>query len=609
MTTAPPPKPPSKPPPKVNGIKDAIMIIDSDDEGNESIKAAPQPPPKAEFEDEEEELDPDKPYPSIIQQLSLSLNTAVIHIAVPQVPAALELRSADSIPPIFSKRIVFVVACADYSVRIVTLPLSPPPHATMERPPNASPQYGEDVIKIPTHAGHQAIPTGISVTWTSQGEPSYSQPLEDEMDVDGDSEGQGAVAPGRRSPRKKQAPSRTPTGGEGFDLLIASHSNEVGGLLKIWRFGLTDTSVRVTPPISPYQTLVLQKPAIRVAFSNALYPKRRHSRLLITDLSGFVRIYDPLASRKRRNGDSQQGAFVASFRTTFERTRANAPFSPVLAARKAIIAAAWAADGHHVVALLTDGEWGIWDIDRTGPNPPTDPSTFSFRGFVGTSESERSSSGPSSPKSRNSRSSLVPMTPNTRKRKEETLFHGSSPSSSIPTQGGISVTASPSVNGTDPEDSVIIWYGTDVYRIPDLARFWSRTVSNSSGSSLSGFGLSPVQGIPLLGEAITSVDQFDTTAKQARLAIPRDVIVAAEHRLIVISNTNHPLGRDMSALSIKEQVGGDETRRIDQVLLDRRELDLGGMDRLMEDMGTNGSASQSMVIGNPRKVLFATSAA
>ncbi|KAF2685780.1 hypothetical protein K458DRAFT_299612 [Lentithecium fluviatile CBS 122367] len=596
--------PPPKPPPKVNGTQDAVMILDSDDD--EPAKAAPQPPTKAEFEDEEEELDPDQPYPSIIQQLRLPLNTGVFHVAVPQVPMASELRPADTIPPIFSTKIVFVVACADYSVRVITLPLNPPPHAAMERPSSAGSRYGEEIVKIPTHAGHQTIPAGVTVTWTSQGEPSHKQPSEDEMDVDGN--GEGAAAPGRRSPRKKQARSRSATGGDGFDLLVASHSAELGGLLNIWRFGLAETSVKVTSPISSYQTLTLPNPATKIAFNTALYPIRRHSRLLVADSSGVARIYDPFASRKRHvNGASfESGAFVALFRTNFERAKANSHSPPVLATRKAVIDATWAGDGHHIVALLADGEWGVWDVDRTGPSPPPDPSAFSLRGFVGTSDGDRSAAGPSSPKAR-SRTSLAPMTPNTRKRKEETLFHGSS-SISIPTRGGISVATLPSANGAAPEDSVVIWYGAEVHRIPDLAKFWSRTVSSSSGTSIPGPGLSPIPDVPLLGEAVTSIDQFGTTAKDARLAIPRDIIIATEHRLIITSNTNQPLGRDTNIAFTRDQAEEEETRRADQALLHHRELDLGGVGRLLEDMETSGSTSRSMVL-NPRKVLFAPSAA
>ena len=118
--SAPPPKQPAKPA-KVNGTSnDAIMIIDSDDD--EPAKAAAEPPPKAEFEPEEEELDPDQSYASIVQQLSLCLGTQVLHIAVPQIPSASTLRPADTIPPIFTKNLVFTVACADSTVRVITLP-------------------------------------------------------------------------------------------------------------------------------------------------------------------------------------------------------------------------------------------------------------------------------------------------------------------------------------------------------------------------------------------------------------------------------------------------------------------------------------------------------
>ncbi|KAF2130031.1 hypothetical protein P153DRAFT_289799 [Dothidotthia symphoricarpi CBS 119687] len=603
--SASPPKQPPKPQ-KVNGTSnDAIMIIDSDDD--EPANAAPQPAPEAEFEDEEEELDPDQPYPSVIQQLSLSLNTEVLHIAVPQIPTASSLRPAETIPPIFGKKMVFTVICADCTVRVITMPLNPPPHSAKERCLNAKSQFGEDIVRI---HGHQSIARGVTMTWTSKGEPGLEREPEDDMDVD--DEVDTSATPGRRR-KKQQNRSRSQTHNtDGYDLLLATHSAEMGGLLKIWRLELGEASLNVAYPIAPYKTLTLRKPASCVAFSTAQYPKSRHSQLLITDSSGAARVYDPFApaSRKRSasGGQAQSGAFVSMFRSTFEGFKNDSYTPVVLAARKPIIDAAWTSDGHHILALLADGEWGVWDVDRSGPSPPADPAAFSLRGFVGTSEKEGSTNGASSPK-RSGRGSLAPMTPNTRRRKEDTLFHGSSTSTAVPTGGGVSVASLLSANGGAPEDSVIIWYGSEIYRIADLAKFWARTASSSSGNSLPSPSLAQIHDVSLLGESITSITQFETTVQASRMAIPRDALISTEHRLIITASTNRPLGRDLNAMFAQEQAEGETARRTDQALLSQGELDVGGLDRLLEDMEGSGTGIKNLTLGGPRKVLFANSAA
>jgi hypothetical protein len=604
--SAPAPKQPAKPA-KVNGTNnDAIMIIDSDDD--EPAKAAapqPQPLPEAEFEDEEEELDPDQPYSSIVQHLSLTLHTEVLHIAVPQIPTTSSLRPADTVPPVFSKKLVFTVACADSTTRVITLPLSPPPAAAKETPLSAKSQFGEDITKV---QGHHSIPRGITMTWTARGGPDTKDEPEDEMDLD--DEGDSTMTPRRR--RKHQSRSRSrPRTGEGFDLLVASHSAEMGGLLKIFRFELSETALKVSHPIAPYKTLTLRKPATRIAFNTAQYPKRRHSQLLITDSTGTARIYDVFASldRKRRASGSRDepGAFVGTFRSSFHGVKDVTLTPAVLASRKAIIDATWASDGNHIFALLADGEWGVWDVDRSGPSPPADPSAFSLRGFVGTSDKEGSGGGASSPK-RGSRNSLAPMTPNTRRRKQEDLFQGSPSSSTAATRGGVSVASNPAANDAASEDSVLIWYGSEIYRIADLAKFWARTASASSGGSLPGPGLQ-VQDVTLYGEAITSVSQFKTTAQASRMAVARDVLISAEHRLIITASTSQPVGRDLSAMFTREQVEDDAATRTDLALLTRGELDLGGMGRMLENMDGSGTISKSLTMGGPRKVLFASSAA
>ncbi|KAL6171492.1 hypothetical protein ACJQWK_02506 [Exserohilum turcicum] len=587
-TPAPQPPQPAKPP-KVNGTtSDAIMIIDSDDDEPAKAAAAVQPPPTAEFEAEEEELDPDQPYPSIVQHVSLPLSTQVRHIAVPQIPHASALRPGDTIPPIFSKNMVFTVTCADLTVRIITLPLNPPPHAAKDKALASTSQFGEEIVKI---QGHQSIPRGVTMTWTAKGEPGAVEDAADDMDVDG--EGEAAPTPMRRHRRQQSRSQSQPHVDEGFDLLVASHSAELGGLLRIFRFELSETALKVSHPLVPYKTITLRKPASRIVFNTAQYPKRRHSQLLITDSMGIARIYDPFAapSRKRRlsGASTEPGAFVATFRAPFEAVKSVTLTPPALASRKAIIDAAWASDGRHIIALLADGEWGVWDVDRSGPNPPADPSTFSLRGYVGTSEKDGSSSAATSPK-RGGRNSLAPMTPNTRRRKEEALFQGTSTSTAVVTRGGISVASLASANAAS-EDSVLIWYGSEIYRIADLAKFWTRTASAANGSSLPGPGLQ-VQDVALCGEAISSISQFDTTTQASRMAVARDTLVSLEHRLVITATTNQPLGRDMNAMFAREQLEEETTTRTDQALLSHGELDLGGMDRMLDSMessATNGT--------------------
>jgi hypothetical protein len=594
-----PSKQPAKPA-RVNGANnDAIMIIDSDDD--EPAKAATQEPmPEAEFEDEEEELDPDQPYPLFVQRLRLALNTQVLHIAVPQIPAVSSLRPADTVPAVFSTKMVFAVTCADSTVRIITLSLSPPPDSVKEKPYSAQSQFGEEVVKV---HGHQGIARGVTMTWTSRGESKDQS--DDDMDVDGEED-----AAGRRRQRNRSR-SRI-QGEEGFDLLVATHSAELGGLLKIWRFQLAETSLIAAHPIAPYRTVTLRKPASRVTFNTAQYPKRRHSQLLIADSAGAARVYDVFASTTRRphasGSQSEAGAFISTFGSSFESVKGSAYAPPALAARKSIIDATWVSDGHHILVLLADGEWGIWDMDRSGPSPPTNPLAFSLRGYVGVVDKETSGTGASSPK-RSGRSMLAPMTPNTRRKKEDALFQGTPSTSTVAPRGGLSVAYLPSSSGAGTEDSVIIWYGSEVYRIADLAKFWSRTASANSGNSLPSPGLTQIQDIPLLGEAITSISQFDTTSQASRMAVPRDILISAEHRLIISTGTSNPLGRDFSAAFAQEQSETDQARRTDQALLTHGELDLGGMERLLENMNGSGTISKSLTLGNPRKVLFASSAA
>src|SRR5437764_408433 len=80
------------------------------------------------------------------------------------------------------------------------------------------------------------------------------------------------------------------------DLLVASHSAELSGLLRIWRFPIgPDQTISALYPILPYRTQHLISPTSKIVFNPSPHPKRRHSQLLVVEPRGIARIYDPLA--------------------------------------------------------------------------------------------------------------------------------------------------------------------------------------------------------------------------------------------------------------------------------------------------------------------------
>lgn len=610
----------------VNGAgKDAVIIIDSDDEEPSDRTNFAQE--EAQYESEEEELDLSQPAPSIIQSLDVELGSPVFHIATPDLKSS----SADSQPKIFNEKIVFSATCADNSVRIVSIPLNPPSDS------QEAESSRKQILDIRGHNGHQDIPNAITMTWTSRYDTSIDE--SGFMELEGEEESTQSPRISRRKSNPAQLLSRMRPkaaleNNEDWDILIASHSPELTGLLRVYRIPLQfdgREQIMASEPILPYQTLFLTTPATHVSFSPASYPSFRHSRLLIVQPKGFLRIYDPLAPTA-----NQQGAWIAQFSTSFTGTRQGDIYAAPLAQRKNILDAQWTTGGRNVFALLSDGEWGIWDIDQSGPKtskPSQELSaarplnSFALHGYLssasavsGTSQTSNraraSGASISASTTATARSALAPMTPNTRRIKEDKLFRGqasgltttaSSPTSPhVLPRGGLSVRSAASSSGGIPEDSVVLWYGSEAFRIPSLAHFWARSTAGGDGSSkgsggtLFGPGLARLDGLDLLGEIIQNVDQFESDTAAAALrgntasTAARDVLIVTDHRLLVLSSTSLATAVAVPAGDAQDIGGGlfdraraaddESTRGIEQSLLKRGELDLGGMHRLLDGM-------------------------
>jgi hypothetical protein len=504
---------------KPNGADNAVILLDSDDEG----PAAQAFEDKPEFEDEEEELDPSRPCPGILQVLDLYFGTDVLHLGL--LPTAV-LR-ADGAKwrglEVLKQKIVFTAACADNLVRLVTLPLTPPSpaskarsdfqyHFTQAHAGNGS--WGETVRLL---GGHQKPSDGVSMTLDFAGAARQDQ-------------------------GKPDSKSSTPSG---VHIIIASHSREITGLLLLYRVPISSAS----PHFEPFQTAYLPSPAKSITFSPSL-SEQRSSQLLVAESTGVCRIYDfkllVKSSALEENNATEQGTWLYSLYPGFQSNKNDASSSQRLGAhagfgRKTIVDAKWVSGGKAIVVLLNDGEWAIWDIEGVGPGTPQgllgrqgikggSLSEFSLTGFIEGAAKTRGSGPPQMTGSR-----FVPMTPGTRKSIEP--FGGKVPSG--PVRGQISVLEVPPSSPTNPsDDSIVFWLGESFTVIPSLAKYWAANArKGASGGNL--FNGAPggraikLESIDLQGERCTGIDQI--VKGNPSTGLPSNILILGEHRFTVLT--------------------------------------------------------------------------
>lgn len=558
--------------------KDAVISLDSDDEGEPDAFED-----KPEFEDEEE-LDSSGPYPKILQVLDLSFGTDITDIAL--LPSSLLLSEEISSQGLASlkDKIVFTAACGDNNIRVVTLPLLPPSPASMSRPDVRTDltaayagkgKWGETVLTL---SGHQRPASGVSMT------ADFSSNL----------------APGRLRSQSGQA-----------QLVVASHSSEITGLLLVWY-------VTIPLPKSlhhPSQRIHLPSPATCISFNPSPSGDRtRH--LLLADKTGTCRIYDYRPTAKASQDDAaespvnEQGSWVLSLSTGFRDSKNAASITAAYGnfGRKNIIDAKWIVGGKAIVVLLQDGEWAIWDIEGVGPG--ASQGLLGRQGIKGGSLTEYSMSGwidtgikPVAPGPQASSSSrFAPMTPGTRKSVDPFLNRGLKAGQ---LRGGISVVEVPSRSPTSaPEESVLFWIGESFAVIPNLTRYWvaasRRDHTSGSGNLFSGTTptarLLKLEGVDLQGERCFGIDQLSRPSPPAS-GLQSEILIIAEHRFTVLSapkpktTQNRPLEDRLAVMEMNASTG---------------ELDVVGIDRaldMMEQSSHNGNGN-GYHLNVPKKRVF-----
>ncbi|KIV83700.1 hypothetical protein PV11_05702 [Exophiala sideris] len=589
-------------PPKVNGTaKNDAMVIDLDDDDDEpAAKEAPTSP--AEFEDEDEEVDPAAPYRDILRHVDIPLGTAAMRIAVPHIPKDPTQTPSESWPTICSERIVVAVACSDSSIRVISAPLDPPALGVQEVS-----KMDVQVLKLFGPTSHQEFVSDIAITHTT----CISH---DQEDIE--RQPRSTTQDGTKS--KSTSSSDTPQ----WSFLIATVSCSGGGLLLVHQVPIQSSKLLSTSPehFLPIRRHHLRSSAMsaKLAFNPSPYPAERHSSLLITLVAAScIKLFQvfPTSPKERRGSTAttdsastmrsvrtaggSRGKFLMTFLPNFIQ-EANA----VNPRRKSVLDAQWVADGRAVIALLEDGEWGIYDLEAVGPTSSSAGGNLirgqgSIAGIHGGSLTKfaiRSTISPAEePKQKTSNTesqpatgTLAPMTPSTRKARSEGLFNGAKRKTDITTsqsrRGSIYVGESHSSRPHD-ESAVINYAGEDIY-ISSIASFWKSELKptrlpalKTGGQQTRSFSLLP----PPSSEDSGSRGLFGLAT-----SIP-DFLVQTDHRLILSVN---PLSETTSTSTQTTLSLAPGTS--DQALLASGELDVDGMDRVLEQMGGSGGLAASI---------------
>ncbi|KAI4111370.1 MAG: hypothetical protein LQ339_000569 [Xanthoria mediterranea] len=566
------------------------IALDSDEEADDG---------DIHLESDEEDYDPSKPFERILQSLDLPFGVAVLHIAFPSYPTEPLQRRHAALPALFSEKLVAAITCSDASVKLVTLPVAPShplrrrKSAAKNTPDRPVGPYGEEITTVTGGTDHQAVPKSVSLTLA----PSTFIEEDSDLDMKEDGTRHTRSASKERGRQRSQTRSRSSSlrGAEGWDILVASSSSDLSGLVLIHRIPLTGEGTQVdltTRHTIPWRIQHLPSPAASIQFNPSLPQEKRNAMLLIAEAKGPVRILDCLATET-----AGHCTWLVTLLPGFQ------SMARGRALRKHVLDAKWVQNGRAVVVLLADGEWGIWDIFDAQPKALSGDharqasrlgnfSTFAISGSINASP-HLSNADSQKLKTRDGGKAgrLAPMTPGTRRIRQENLFSGPIQQAEGPARGGICIISSQDAKATD--DAISLWHNDNITVIPSLRTHWANKVKgtgNLFGNGAKGEARA-ISNISLLGERRSDVvllpvgPQF----RPERSSSTESVLVLGETRFVVVTA---PLGEPQATTRNPLQPPTD------QKLLERGDLTLEGMDRVLASMDNSRTAPNKLAATN-----------
>ena len=613
------------------------MILDSDEE---------EPPPKADapfkddpqFEDEEAEIDPLGSAPEILQYLDFALGTSVLHVSFPA-----SLSNASSFPnttlPMVSQQLIVAAACSDHTVRVLTVPLTPPSPAKKTFEETRIPSklavpgdgtWGEQMLTLGGHLGCQDIPTGLAISLT----PRTAGLNDGDVEIGERANLEGATSLSR--PENPVSQSSNGHDSQEWDLLVASVSSEAAGLLLVYRVPVVSSSQLPkfsTEHRTPSQTQHLSSPALTVSFNPSSHTAKRHSQLLIADSIGCVRLYDCSSSTAdspspsgRPGSDNgavmpESGSWLLCLHLGSEnfRLRDDRGTDGVVQVvkDKQFLDAKWALGGKAIIVLLSNGEWGLWDVEGVGPNTAKsgdfpNASAVNTKGIRGGARTawnvwgriETLLSSPQMSRSSSKRidgpSEFAPRTPRTRKVGEQILFSGASAGLYGNARGRIVVQPRrATISQKQGTDTVVFWFADSLVIIPNLWSYWeyhlAKLMNGGFGNLLDSNGpdrLFRLDGVHVKGETINDVDLFPCTMEEpnmdgedahggfsSRSRFPSSVLVSGGHHMVVLSGRHVEQKPQSDVFSHNIE---DDANELDVAM--SGELGIDGIDQFLDNM-------------------------
>lgn len=509
--------------------------------------------------------------PRLKRWLNVELESPVQHIAFPPISSYI-VNNASHVPDSLTSELIIVASCEDLTVVLISVPLA----AKKDENDDSRSRTDVKITYIGRGGGHQDSISAIAVTWTA----------ENFHKLDKDS-------------RSRSRGREIDLTGNTLHFLVASASTTGSGLLVICQipFEAHFTSEPDTHTVILRQLVQLPLLGSVLVFNSSVQPSSSHpSLLLASPIYGIVQVYDlarhslPLP-KKRTDAEQLTGSddTIAISSKNAILTLHTPYTSSAQPCRKRILDASWVSSRQAIVALLEDGEWGLWHI-----NLPNSKSSSHDGGGRFTSLGQLTTTSPikRSPKTKTS-SSLAPMTPHTRKTKSADLFgqtpHSSGTSSTSSIKTGKVTLCSQSRSNTSQSDALILSYDGIHHYLPSLQAF-SQSVPEEGRSRIAVTGrLHILPEIRLGGghrigtHTVHALSAADNSSFLGTMDQTPDLVVLTDTRLLIFTKSEAqpkgpPSTRDLVFRGIVDTKPTVSRRS------NNGTLDVEGIDKILDSM-------------------------